>query len=318
LKRESTTLELSLQGKNLTDEGLRAVAAGLEEALRLEDGSSSHRLIELNLSNNSLTIESLAALSTVISLAAYDIRDLDLSHNNIRVTTKGEATKWEEFLNSFRYCRVLRRIDLSDSDLSGSVAFEVLTRVYFKHSPVDPTDLESPEDWYITTELPVDDNVSPSTKRKQLLDLSKLSISKADEHSIATLSAGTVLKRRCGLRSVPYIILSHTNMDDAGALHLSYILSQHYFPQQLMSPLYTRSTCQVLEERYSSAHCWGLVYLPNDKMTWAAKALEQSEMVREQLLGISNEGDSVSINNSYVLVAATQSGGGLQFVSLSQ
>ena len=94
--------------------------------------------------NNRLSATSLQALSSIIRLASNDLRDLDLSENNIIVDTESEVAIWEDFLTSFKNCYLLRRIDFSGNAL-GSRAFEVMTRVYAKQETVDlvlPADLE--------------------------------------------------------------------------------------------------------------------------------------------------------------------------------
>ena len=129
----------------MTDAGFAEVASALVQSLSY-DGEQGRviRLEELCLTNNRLSATSLQALSPVIRLAGNDLRDLDLSQNNITINTEGEVAIWEDFLMSFRQCCVLRRIDFSHNAL-GPRAFEVMTRAYAKQEAVDlvlPPDLD--------------------------------------------------------------------------------------------------------------------------------------------------------------------------------
>ena len=121
----------------MTDEGFAEVASALVESLKYDgDQGRVVRLEELCLTNNRLSAMSLQALSRIIRLASNDLRDLDLSENNITINTEAEAAIWEDFLTSFSRCCVLRKIDFSRNAL-GPRAFEVMTRVYAKQEAVD-------------------------------------------------------------------------------------------------------------------------------------------------------------------------------------
>ena len=141
-------VELDVSGKGLTDEGFAEVASALVESLN-HDGDQGRvvRLEELCLKNNRLSSTSLQALSMIIGLASNDLRDLDLSENSITIDSEAEVAIWESFLMSFKNCCLLRRIDLSRNTL-GPMAFEVMTRVYAKQEVVDlvlPMNIEQVE-----------------------------------------------------------------------------------------------------------------------------------------------------------------------------
>ena len=129
----------------MTDEGFAEVASALVQSLK-HDGDQGKvvRLEELCLTNNRMSATSLQALSPIIRLASNDLRDLDLSENNITIDTEAEVAIWENFLTSFKDCCFLRRINFGGNTL-GPRAFEVMTRVYAKQDAVDlvlPADLE--------------------------------------------------------------------------------------------------------------------------------------------------------------------------------
>lgn len=91
-----------------------------------------------------------------------------------------------------------------------------------------------------------------------------------------------------GLRSVPYIVLGNTAMTEACALHLSYVLVSHNFPEQLLArvpPVKAGPPQHQLEVYDITSGCQGLVYLPNDKLGIAGlRVLELGELVREGFL----------------------------------
>ncbi|TKA37466.1 hypothetical protein B0A49_13573, partial [Cryomyces minteri] len=118
------TVELLLNGRELTDAGMEKIAAGLLHP----EVRQWRRLEVVNLSGNAITTNALAMLAPVVADARFELRDLDLSKNDIRVTTDEEAQDWELFLRSFEDCRTLRCLDLSDNPLGGSRAFEIMAR----------------------------------------------------------------------------------------------------------------------------------------------------------------------------------------------
>ena len=130
-------VEIDVSSKSLTDEGFFELARALIESI-LYDGEHGRvvRLEELCLRDAGLTPASLKHLSRIIQLACNDLRDLDLSNNDICINTPEEIAAWEWFLRSFSRCCVLRRVDLSGNNL-GPKAFEILTRVYSGEQIID-------------------------------------------------------------------------------------------------------------------------------------------------------------------------------------
>ena len=285
-QRETSSLELTLPGKNLTDDGFREVVTALEDILTSRDGTSCSRLEELYLSGNSLTTKSLPLLARIIRLASYDLKELNVSENCITATTNKELQDWEEFLESFRNCVAVRRIDLSRNKLSSPRVFEVLARVYSKHPSVDLTESD------VGPDLNSEQQDKPSEvprRRKRALSVEIADPRSPDASSRVSssnldLSQPRTLKRRCGLRAVPYLIFNNCSMTDSGALHLSYVLAHHYYPEQLMCQLKPGPVATQLGEYNHRTHCWGLVYVPNEGLTDAGvKLLALAENARKQL-----------------------------------
>ncbi|KAJ9635248.1 hypothetical protein H2199_008736 [Coniosporium tulheliwenetii] len=303
-------IEINLAGKNLTDDGLRELVHGLENALQyFLDGNPCTKLEELNLANNALTTRSLALLARVIQLAKYDLKDLDLSDNKIQVKTREETQDWGLFLDSFSGCRDFRRLDLTGNDLSGPLPFEIFARVYSWHAPIDPTDLQG-ERLVAEAARHVNGDIDSFARSMESLTVNGHAAAPLHDSLLTptqfTMSAATILKRRCGLRSVPYIILSDTALSDSGALWLSYILARHYFPQQLMSPLKPGPVATQLEEYRHRNNCWGLVYVPNESLGSSGdKVMMHAEAVRQELLGITDDPMAASVG-SMVHVQAMQ------------
>jgi hypothetical protein len=213
------------------------------------------------------------------------LKELNLSENCITAITNEELQDWEEFLESFRNCMVVQRIDLSRNKLSGPRVFEVLARVYSKHPSVDPTELD------VGPDLNFEQQDKPSEvpeRRKRALSVEIANPRSTDDSSRISssnfdLSQPRTLKRRCGLRAVPYLIFNNCSMTDSGALHLSYVLAHHYYPQQLMCQLKPGIATQ-LDKYNHRTHCWGLVYVPNEGLTDAGvKLLALAEDARKQL-----------------------------------
>lgn len=130
-------VELDVSSRCLTDDGLKELARGL---LQTYQANSRDRVIirleELNLRDNQLTPASLEELALVFPHACRDLRDLDLSSNNICINSRRHEEAWEAFLRSFSQSCVLRRIDFSGNHL-GAKAFEILLKVYSQESPID-------------------------------------------------------------------------------------------------------------------------------------------------------------------------------------
>lgn len=127
-----------MSGKALGAQGFFEIVPALLKSIQYKSEQGKVvRLEELCLSGNQLDSTCLLPLASIVSLAANDLKDLDLSGNAIRIATDNEVSAWKVFLESFSECCCLRRIDLNGNELSPR-AYEVLTRVYAKEKGFDP------------------------------------------------------------------------------------------------------------------------------------------------------------------------------------
>ena len=316
-------VELDVSRKDLTDDGFLEVASALVEAISYDgDQGRVARLEELCLRSNRLTIASLQALTPVIEVSCSDLRDLDLSENQITISSDADVAIWEDFLISFKKCCVLRRIDFSGNAL-GDRAFEVMVRVYAKEEPLNfslPSDLKEAhyEEQSPTTEIggvtrktkkmslgsnqgdhTVDEGhhkrkVSkqghlPSCASYDMADANTESVS-PEKTSLPALPVGPLLIHTTtrGLRSVPYFVLRDTSMTDICALHLSYIIAHHHKPSQLLTrvpPVKAGFHAQQLIEYDTQSQCQGIIYLPNAALgNTGLKVLELADTIRDMPL----------------------------------
>ncbi|KAL9097169.1 MAG: hypothetical protein Q9165_000596 [Trypethelium subeluteriae] len=283
---ESATLELDISGRKIDDEGLLEIISALDEVARDDGLGCCNKLEELNFSQNRFTTKSLAQLASVIRSAQFDLQVLDVSYNEISVKTDDEAQEWEAFLESFRHCYCLRRIDFSGNDLSGPRAFEVLARVYGRQIPADPADLRIMSASVISVAESETANILDKTKALSVEESTPESRSRVMSSSRQSLSQGTYLTRRCGLRSVPYLIFRDVSLTNAGALFLSYLVQHHYFPDQLMTRL-SAASAESKREEYSQEFAGGkgVIYAPYDGLNkYAVEVLESAELARTALL----------------------------------
>ncbi|KAF2460561.1 hypothetical protein BDY21DRAFT_167775 [Lineolata rhizophorae] len=261
--------------------------------------ATSCRLETLNLSRNALTTKSLRNLAEVVLRAPYDLKDLNLSENCICVHGPEEAADWEYFLESFRECRTLNTLDLSKNDLSGALAFEILARVYSRHPVVDPAIMGAASASH-QIEFP-EENVNDITARTNTLDVTPDSPHSMTASNLS-LTHGTILKKRVGIRGVPNIILSDVGMTDTGALFLSYVLANHYYPPQWEGLQRSVTAGGQTKKSEGGSTNQGLAYAPNPTLSPAGEAvLKQAEESRRELL------EDTSDAGSFVLVGSTQS-----------
>lgn len=280
-------VELDVSGRRLTSEGLLEFAPALLKSIEHNnENGKTVRLEELCLRESQIDSRALLHLARIISLAAHDLRDLDLSENQITVTTHEEVAAWGAFLNAFSNCCVLRRIDLS-GNLLGPRAFEVLARVYANENPVDLMLSDSiqggDELAKQARRLGISTNMERGQRRIESVAVDQAELGSRLSHA----DPMDVYVTTKGLRSIPYLILSNSGMTEACALHLSYVIGSHNMPEKLLTRVPAAKAgphTQQLLAYDSETRCRGIIYLPNSHLGGAAmKVLELAEAVRKGL-----------------------------------
>lgn len=98
-----------------------------------------------------------------------------------------------------------------------------------------------------------------------------------------------------GLRSVPYLIFSATSMTETCALHLSYVVTHHGMPEQLLRYVPAAKAgapAQQLQTYSHTAGCRGLIYDSNPSLGVAGmKVLDLAEIVRQHRFSDGDEDD---------------------------
>ncbi|KAF2215192.1 hypothetical protein CERZMDRAFT_56792 [Cercospora zeae-maydis SCOH1-5] len=194
------------------------MATRMATALTKQVIGASVLLEDLNLSDNGITTTTLAKLAPVIEAAQLALKTLNLADNNIRVETDQQADEWELFLRSFKGCQKLRRLDLSGNTNLGARAMEILAKVHCHEPRIDPL-------------LVAGDASVHSLNMEEAQEIAESPTGAGFDD---TMAKGGFMKRRCGLRGIPYITLTNVGLTDAGALWLSYVLEDHYYPVQLI------------------------------------------------------------------------------------
>ncbi|KAI9932695.1 hypothetical protein MW887_008944 [Aspergillus wentii] len=304
------TLEIDLTAKGLTDDGFSQFIDDLIDCIKYRDAEhpeGAAKLAEFHLQGNQLSVQSLPKLAEVIALSAGELRELDLSKNSIEITTPEQKLIWQQFLESFGNCYMLKKLDLGSNPL-GSGGMEIFARVYIQ------SDLDFVEDdasAIIVSKSDSDDSgdvddvaASPSAGKENKIPQkdrakrspSKTKSSRQNGRSHAPPAAGKTtptqadLKRfACtrGLRSVPFLILSDTSPTAGCAIHFASILPMHRTREQLLSFL-PGGKALALPETVS--RCKGIIWLPNDGLGQLGhKLLDMVETMREQTSGTDSD-----------------------------
>ncbi|KAE8339217.1 hypothetical protein BDV24DRAFT_152951 [Aspergillus arachidicola] len=298
------TLEIDIANKKLTDQDLSMFIDDLLECIR-EDLA---KVIEFHIQGNSLTIKSLPKLGEAIALNAGEMRELDISNNNINISPSPEdKAMWCQFLNSFKNCYMLKKLDLGGNPL-GPVGLEILARVYIK------SDLHFLED---------DANaiVEPKHEERSFIeDSTAVNVTAGKENERSTKGSrpgkspnkgkkalrqnfsqpksnpakGTApddLKRfACtrGLRSIAYLILSNVYMAKSGTVHLASMLNMQRTSDQLLKFLPGGKSLALPD----TANSKSIVWLPNDTLPQiASEFLEKAEAINEIKAHIDSDDD---------------------------
>jgi hypothetical protein len=188
-----------------------------------------------------------------------------VSSNNIQVQSDEEVSDFEHFLDAFADTSQLRRLNLSGNNFSGPKAFETLNRVYARHAPVDLLKLLDPEDRDEATLDP--ESITETTSKLALAEVPADSVLSKNPQEKASHTW------RKGLRYVPYIVLYNVQMDDSGALFLSYVLAEHLEKKRLSLSLSVSKNLMhelnSLDEKFDSS---GVIYT-TDKLSKPCKLM---------------------------------------------
>ncbi|KAA8649737.1 hypothetical protein EYZ11_009638 [Aspergillus tanneri] len=295
------TLEIDVSGKELANEGLAQFIDDLIECSKYRDADHTEglaKVTEIHLSGNKLTAQSLVKLGDVVALNSGELREFDLSNNDIQINTPEEKESWYKFLNSFSNCYMLKKLDLGSNPL-GPAGMEILARVYIK------SDLDFLED-------DADIIIGPKSDEEEVLadGIEALKIKAGKDHdgqksgcckksphkgkflkqssrihvvsATAKANTPTELKRfACtrGLRSIPYLILSNTSITNGGAVHLASMLEIQRTPEQLLAFL---PAGKILALPDTAQSCKGIIWKENGNLVpYAKRLLEVAEVVRD-------------------------------------
>lgn len=275
-----------MTGRLIGDEGIKLVCEALYEAIT----TNVLKLEGLHISDNEITPAGLLHLGMVIRAAANQLRDLDLSNNKIGATNKKETVLLERFWIDIGEVRQLIRLDLSGNPLGNARSMEVLLRCYSRELPLEMDlcpivlqgELEIPQPNSDEEGEPAHLLIGKKPKRR-----ARRSGNKEDIVPIPTgitvigVDPSTNAK---GLRSIPFIVLKNTNLDDGGSFFFSYIVFKHFPPKILMSRFvdFKAGThlAGVLQELVNESQP-GLVYYPNDRLSDKGRGLlEEAERLR--------------------------------------
>ncbi|RJE18917.1 leucine rich repeat protein [Aspergillus sclerotialis] len=308
-------LELDISGKKLTDDGLALFIDDLIGCIKFRDNDhpdGAAKVTELLLHGNELTTASLPKIAEVVALSAGDLREFNISMNNIQVNTPEEKLIWQMFLESFNNCYLLKKLDFGDNRL-GTAGMEILARVFI-HSDLDFLEADA-EELLGTMHHDEESNlveemealkINPGKENEGIRGRSKKTSNKAKGRSASSQIAPKALTKAdlkryaCtrGLRSIPYLILSNTCTSNAAAIHLSSMLSIQRSPEHLLAFLPPGKALTLPD---TTSQCNGIVWLPNDEIgPLARNMINMGESVRQALA------EKYSDEEGYV-----SSGGGL-------
>ena len=278
---EPSPLEINLHGRSLTDKGLEEIAIALQEVLPLRpSGLPRYELEDLNLSDNGLTVESLPHLARVVRLAARSLRELDLSGNTIEINHTADSEAWEVFLDSFKQCELLSRLDLSGNELMGVRPFEVLARTFVKNARLDAVRATANEASSLSQTNVLGNRENFHTKEIEDLRIDeRLDVQPFSKDNVERVDKAPVLKAY-GLRSTRSVVFSNCGMSYAGALFFSSAFFQYRpFEHPKRHRRRSSSTTAATQSDHNVVDQKGLVYLPNETLSSAAISLLESAAI---------------------------------------
>ncbi|KAI2898181.1 hypothetical protein CBS76997_1681 [Aspergillus niger] len=298
-------LEIDVTGKELTDEGFKQFIDVLIECIKYKHAGHSKSIAlvtELHLQGNQLTVESLAKLAEVVTLSEGDLRELDLSKNQLHIETAQDVEKWEAFLKAFKHCCLLKKLDLSGNPL-GCLGLEHFARVYLKSDldwlPSDAKDIYG-------SDIEEESSLVEDTARIKLSDKenepkrSKRSPSKgkkARPKSHTQIDTADLIKYTCtrGLRSIPHLVLSEIGLSNTSALHLESMIRIQQTPEHQLDFLPPGKSVTLPQ---TAPLCKSIIWRPtNDLPPYTVRLLEVAESLRDVMSDTEHEGQNMGNEN---------------------
>ncbi|PKY00801.1 leucine rich repeat protein [Aspergillus campestris IBT 28561] len=317
-------LEIDATGRDLEDAGLAEFIGDLIRCIEYKEEGHADGVVkvtELRLRGNKLTVRALENLTEVVKLSAADLRELDLSQNDIRVESAEDKRVWGKFLEAFQNCFLVRKLDLSGNEI-GPVGVEVLARAYVQ-SELDFVE-EDAEDVIGGAGVAQQDVGSagsssaqsssrqsghgrrgqPRERASASRNIGKFQASSAPDGIAANgcyspasahvISPHELRKFACtrGLRSIPYLILSDIELSSTGAIHLESMLAMQQTPEHLLAFLPQGKAIAVPEAE--NGNTGSVIWLPNDALSDHAKRLLE---VSETISRLNHSGSSSDISD---------------------
>ncbi|RVD88597.1 uncharacterized protein DFL_002775 [Arthrobotrys flagrans] len=300
-------VELDATGRQLGEEGIAIVCDALYELA--ETGLS--RIEELNFSGNGLTASSLRHLRRAISVCP-DLRDLDISHNTIKIASVEDLENWVGFLESFANLKCVRRLKISHNPL-GDFAVEVFFQVYalersifipydFGHAgKSDAADELTDVDYSVegfdirssgghlylaphNTHTNYLDNIAESSRKASIgTTISGGLLPSSSPHSLDAARDPADIH---GLRGIPYIVMSNIGATDLSAMWMSYVIPEHPLPSDLhphLPPLKEGPFAATLRKYDGLPNCRGIILTENPLITaLGLTVLKEAEERRDE------------------------------------
>ncbi|OJD15927.1 hypothetical protein AJ78_03870 [Emergomyces pasteurianus Ep9510] len=282
-------VEIDLTGKELTDEGFAVFVNGLINCIQYRDEEhpkGSVRLIELVVKGNALTIASMKKLGLVVALSCDCLTQLDISDNRISVRSREQREAWQDFLESFQGCYLLKKVDFGGNPLGGA-GFDVFVRVYAQSDLyfIEPLADERAKNQIVTDTPDVLNNISMEEEKENRKPLGNATlgerIKEGHKDSLkgfrpkvksqgVQLTEGSNYRSARGLRSVPYLVFSNCCTTNACAFHLWTLVLSHRQPNTLLEFLPPSKSVGPLEQTNPTN---GIVYTPNEKLSVLGRRL---------------------------------------------
>ncbi|KAH8701661.1 hypothetical protein BGW36DRAFT_423964 [Talaromyces proteolyticus] len=262
--RGDRVLDFDMANRQLTDKGFLEFIKDLQNVIKGEDKDSPGvvKLQELHLQGNKLTVRFLSMLGYVIALSCRDLKEIDLSNNEIRIVYSQEMRIWEDFLKCFSQCCVLKKVNFGNNPL-GARGVEGICRVFIQ-SELDFIKITATPDEGTTSNAT--GTSSTDTGAQSPCPEKKLHQLKGTKPSSSKPPADTDIERySCtrGLQSVPYIIISNVDMENVSIVHLSEMLKMRRTPEQLLAFLPGGKSLSLPDPNDSFK---GIYWLPNERV----------------------------------------------------